>query len=288
MATPVTQAHSRFRYGKSRRTVAVMCVPDKEKHTISERIAKMEIAMGCKIKIKGMCTVMGKKKESDVRLSDATDKSEGRKEKSNNDDNEDVVRFSGVPFEAETCATEQITVGGDKKSSLLRFVQVGRDIGYGTSSRVYLAIDAENLQTVAVKEVCLARKSKKAKVEAELQVLQLHVNPNVDAASKHLVKYFGTATSPHRDTYSFVVEHMMHGSLRTWMDRAIEEDTSLPMEWITSLSKDIMLGLDHLHSRLASKCVTRQMFISKHDYLMLSLKSTHFLFELYNLFLFEL
>jgi serine/threonine protein kinase len=273
MATPATQA-PRFRYGKSRRTVAVMCVPDKEISTISEKIAKMEVAMGCKIKIKGFCTVKGKQKKSNMNLSDATDKSEARREKSNNDDNEDVVRFSGVPFEAETCATEQFTVGGDKKSSL-RFVQVGRDIGYGKSSRVYLGIDAESLETVAVKEVCLARKTNKAKVEAELQVLQLHVNPNVDAASKHLVKYFGTATSPHRDTYSFVVEHMMNGSLRTWMDRAIEEDTSLPMEWIASLSKDIMLGLDHLHSRLASKFVTRQMFLSKHVSLMLSLKSTH-------------
>jgi mitogen-activated protein kinase kinase kinase len=146
----------------------------------------------------------------------------------------------GRVLEASNEADRALTyLSASASNSLLRWQQ-GQFIGGGTFGSVYVAINLDSSQLMAVKEIRLQDPQLiptiVTQIRDEMSVLQVLDHPNI-------VSYYGI--EPHRDKVYIFMEYCDGGSLASLLEHGRIEDETVVMVYALQMLE----GLAYLHER---------------------------------------
>ncbi|XVF06103.1 hypothetical protein REPUB_Repub06bG0019200 [Reevesia pubescens] len=119
----------------------------------------------------------------------------------------------------------------------------GELIGSGAFGRVYMGMNLDSGELLAVKEVLIAANSaSKEKAQAHVRELEEEVKLLKNLSHPHIVRYLGTVRE--EETLNILLEFVPGGSISSLLGKF----GSFPEAVIRTYTKQILLGLEYLHN----------------------------------------
>ncbi|XVF31324.1 hypothetical protein REPUB_Repub16aG0135900 [Reevesia pubescens] len=126
--------------------------------------------------------------------------------------------------------------------SLIRW-RKGELIGSGAFGRVYMGMNLDSGELLAVKEVLIAANSaSKEKAQAHVRELEEEVKLLKNLSHPNIVRYLGTVSED--ETINILLEFVPGGSISSLLGKF----GSFPEAVIRSYTKQLLLGLEYLHN----------------------------------------
>ncbi|KAK4266383.1 hypothetical protein QN277_027317 [Acacia crassicarpa] len=118
----------------------------------------------------------------------------------------------------------------------------GELIGYGAFGRVYMGMNIDSGELIAVKQVLIAaRSASKEKTQAHIMELEEEVKLLKNLKHPNIVRYLGTARE--EDSLNILLEFVPGGSISSLLGKF----GSFPESVIKKYTKQLLLGLEYLH-----------------------------------------
>lgn len=119
----------------------------------------------------------------------------------------------------------------------------GELIGCGGFGRVYMGMNLDSGELLAVKQVCLpAKGASNAKTQAHIRELEEEVKLLKNLSHSNIVRYLGTATDA--EALNILLEFVPGGSIHS----LLEKFGSFPESVLRMYTKQLLLGLEYLHN----------------------------------------
>ncbi|KAL8162671.1 hypothetical protein V2J09_014160 [Rumex salicifolius] len=119
----------------------------------------------------------------------------------------------------------------------------GELIGCGGFGRVYMGMNLDSGELLAVKQVCLPAKGvSNVKTQAHIKELEEEVKLLKNLSHPNIVRYLGTATDS--EALNILLEFVPGGSIYS----LLEKFGSFPESVLRIYTKQLLLGLEYLHS----------------------------------------
>ncbi|RUS30747.1 kinase-like domain-containing protein, partial [Jimgerdemannia flammicorona] len=152
---------------------------------------------------------------------------------------EQELRLVGKVLDDQRPEDRSLVFLAPSSSSMSFRWQQGKFIGAGTFGSVYLAINLDTSEVMAVKEIRFQDSSSLSalhkSIKEEMKVMQMLHHPNI-------VRYYGIEV--HRDKVYIFMEYCENGSLGSLLEHGgrIEEEV-----WIANYAYQMLQGLEYLH-----------------------------------------
>ncbi|XP_016464976.1 mitogen-activated protein kinase kinase kinase NPK1-like [Nicotiana tabacum] len=131
--------------------------------------------------------------------------------------------------------------GGDAAPRPIRW-RKGEMIGCGAFGQVYMGMNLDSGELLAVKQVLIAANSaSKEKAQSHVKELEEEVKLLKNLSHPHIVRYLGTVRE--EDTLNILLEFVPGGSISSLLGKF----GSFPEPVIRTYTKQLLLGLDYLH-----------------------------------------
>ncbi|KAF7805116.1 mitogen-activated protein kinase kinase kinase NPK1 [Senna tora] len=119
----------------------------------------------------------------------------------------------------------------------------GELIGCGAFGRVYMGMNLDSGELIAVKQVLIAASSaSKEKAQAHIKELEEEVKLLKDLSHPNIVRYLGTVRE--EDTLNILLEFVPGGSISSLLGKF----GAFPEAVIRTYTKQLLLGLEYLHT----------------------------------------
>ncbi|XP_028770819.1 mitogen-activated protein kinase kinase kinase NPK1 isoform X2 [Neltuma alba] len=129
-----------------------------------------------------------------------------------------------------------------KESSLMIRWRKGELIGCGAFGRVYMGMNLDSGELLAVKQVLIAASSaSKEKAQTHIKELEEEVKLLKDLSHPNIVRYLGTVRE--EDTLNILLEFVPGGSISSLLGKF----GAFPEAVIRTFTKQLLLGLEYLH-----------------------------------------
>ncbi|XP_054800903.1 mitogen-activated protein kinase kinase kinase NPK1 [Prosopis cineraria] len=129
-----------------------------------------------------------------------------------------------------------------KESSPMIRWRKGELIGCGAFGRVYMGMNLDSGELLAVKQVLIAASSaSKEKAQAHIKELEEEVKLLKDLSHPNIVRYLGTVRE--EDTLNILLEFVPGGSISSLLGKF----GAFPEAVIRTFTKQLLLGLEYLH-----------------------------------------
>ncbi|KAM0936483.1 putative mitogen-activated protein kinase kinase kinase STE-STE11 family [Dioscorea sansibarensis] len=119
--------------------------------------------------------------------------------------------------------------------------RMGELIGYGAFGQVYMGMNLDSGELLAVKQVLIGRNSAKEKAQAHIRELEEEVKLLKNLSHPNIVRYLGTARE--EETLNILLEFVPGGSISSLLGKF----GSFPEAVIKMYSKQLLQGLEYLH-----------------------------------------
>jgi serine/threonine protein kinase len=160
--------------------------------------------------------------------------------------------YSDMMF-ATTIPTTTTTTTANRNRTLIKNWQLGKEIGFGANGTVYLGMDEDTSQLIAVKQVKLisAKKETLKKLEEEIQIMAKLDHENI-------VRYLG---SEKKDGSLFIfIDYIPGGNMET-----IISEFNLREKVVRKYTQQILQGLSYLHRNNVVHCDIKGANILVHE-----------------------
>ncbi|GMI64518.1 NPK1-related protein kinase 3 [Hibiscus trionum] len=117
----------------------------------------------------------------------------------------------------------------------------GELIGCGAFGRVYMGMNLDSGELLAVKQVSIAANASKEKTQAQIRELEEEVKLLQNLSHPNIVRYLGTARED--DSLNILLEFVPGGSISSLLGKF----GSFPESVIRMYTKQLLLGLQYLH-----------------------------------------
>ncbi|KAL5541626.1 hypothetical protein UlMin_009336 [Ulmus minor] len=117
----------------------------------------------------------------------------------------------------------------------------GELIGCGAFGRVYMGMNLDSGELIAVKQVLISANASKEKTQAHIWELEEEVKLLKNLSHSNIVRYLGTARE--EDSLNILLEFVPGGSISSLLGKF----GSFPESVIRMYTKQLLLGLDYLH-----------------------------------------
>ncbi|KAL4309481.1 hypothetical protein GQ457_01G022560 [Hibiscus cannabinus] len=117
----------------------------------------------------------------------------------------------------------------------------GELIGCGAFGRVYMGMNLDSGELLAVKQVLIAANASKEKTQAQIKELEEEVKLLQNLSHPNIVRYLGTARED--DSLNILLEFVPGGSISSLLGKF----GSFPEPVIRMYTKQLLLGLEYLH-----------------------------------------
>ncbi|XP_039016583.1 mitogen-activated protein kinase kinase kinase NPK1-like isoform X2 [Hibiscus syriacus] len=117
----------------------------------------------------------------------------------------------------------------------------GEMIGSGAFGRVYMGMNLDSGELLAVKQVLIAANASKEKTQAQIRELEEEVKLLQNLSHPNIVRYLGTARE--NDSFNILLEFVPGGSIQSLLGKF----GSFPEPVIRMYTKQLLLGLEYLH-----------------------------------------
>ncbi|TYJ17584.1 hypothetical protein E1A91_A09G061500v1 [Gossypium mustelinum] len=117
----------------------------------------------------------------------------------------------------------------------------GELIGCGAFGRVYMGMNLDSGELLAVKQVLIAANASKEKTQAHIRELEEEVKLLQNLSHPNIVRYLGTARED--DSLNILLEFVPGGSISSLLGKF----GSFPESVIRMYTKQLLLGLEYLH-----------------------------------------
>ncbi|KAH1091391.1 hypothetical protein J1N35_018648 [Gossypium stocksii] len=117
----------------------------------------------------------------------------------------------------------------------------GELIGCGAFGRVYMGMNLDSGELLAVKQVLIAANATKEKTQAHIRELEEEVKLLQNLSHPNIVRYLGTARED--DSLNILLEFVPGGSISSLLGKF----GSFPESVIRMYTKQLLLGLEYLH-----------------------------------------
>ncbi|XVE66044.1 hypothetical protein DITRI_Ditri08aG0049800 [Diplodiscus trichospermus] len=117
----------------------------------------------------------------------------------------------------------------------------GELIGCGAFGRVYMGMNLDSGELLAVKQVLIAANASKEKTQAHIRELEEEVKLLQNLSHPNIVRYLGTARED--DSLNILLEFVPGGSISSLLGKF----GSFPESVVRMYTKQILLGLEYLH-----------------------------------------
>ncbi|KAK8704935.1 hypothetical protein V6N13_048547 [Hibiscus sabdariffa] len=117
----------------------------------------------------------------------------------------------------------------------------GELIGCGAFGRVYMGMNLDSGELLAVKQVSIAANASKEKTQAQIRELEEEVKLLQNLSHPNIVRYLGTARED--DSLNILLEFVPGGSISSLLGKF----GSFPESVIRMYTKQLLLGLEYLH-----------------------------------------
>ncbi|CAA0834761.1 Mitogen-activated protein kinase kinase kinase 3 [Striga hermonthica] len=118
----------------------------------------------------------------------------------------------------------------------------GELIGCGAFGRVYMGMNLDSGELLAVKEVAVATNSTSKKTQGYIDELEKEVNLLKNLSHPNIVRYLGTARE--EDSLNILLEFVPGGSISSLLGKF----GSFPESVIRMYTKQLLIGLEYLHA----------------------------------------
>ncbi|XP_022878807.1 mitogen-activated protein kinase kinase kinase NPK1-like isoform X2 [Olea europaea var. sylvestris] len=150
---------------------------------------------------------------------------------------EEMIPLARVAKEKEAVGTSGAV---KRKESSIRW-RKGEMIGCGAFGRVYMGMNLDSGELLAVKEVAIGANSASKKAQDQLLELEKEVNLLKNLSHPNIVRYLGTARE--EDSLHILLEFVPGGSISSLLGKF----GSFPESVIRMYTKQLLLGLEYLH-----------------------------------------
>ncbi|KAK8278862.1 hypothetical protein V6Z12_D09G072000 [Gossypium hirsutum] len=127
-----------------------------------------------------------------------------------------------------------------KRDATIRW-RKGELIGCGAFGRVYMGMNLDSGELLAVKQVLIAANASKEKTQAHIRELEEEVKLLQNLSHPNIVRYLGTARED--DSLNILLEFVPGGSISSLLGKF----GSFPESVIRMYTKQLLLGLEYLH-----------------------------------------
>ncbi|KAL0393145.1 UNVERIFIED_CONTAM: Mitogen-activated protein kinase kinase kinase NPK1 [Sesamum radiatum] len=117
----------------------------------------------------------------------------------------------------------------------------GELIGCGAFGRVYMGMNLDSGELLAVKEVAISANSASKKTQEYIRELEKEVNLLKNLSHPNIVRYLGTARE--EDSLNILLEFVPGGSISSLLGKF----GSFPESVIRMYTKQLLIGLEYLH-----------------------------------------
>ncbi|XVE81555.1 hypothetical protein DITRI_Ditri15bG0074200 [Diplodiscus trichospermus] len=117
----------------------------------------------------------------------------------------------------------------------------GELIGCGAFGRVYMGMNLDSGELLAVKQVLIAANASKEKTQAHIRELEEEVKLLKNLSHPNIVRYLGTARED--DSLNILLEFVPGGSISSLLGKF----GSFPESVVRTYTKQLLLGLEYLH-----------------------------------------
>ncbi|XP_022762027.1 mitogen-activated protein kinase kinase kinase NPK1-like [Durio zibethinus] len=117
----------------------------------------------------------------------------------------------------------------------------GELIGCGAFGRVYMGMNLDSGELLAVKQVLIAANASKEKTQAHIRELEEEVKLLQNLSHPNIVRYLGTARED--DSLNILLEFVPGGSISSLLGKF----GSFPESVVRMYTKQLLLGLEYLH-----------------------------------------
>ncbi|CAA3031481.1 mitogen-activated protein kinase kinase kinase NPK1-like isoform X2 [Olea europaea var. sylvestris] len=143
--------------------------------------------------------------------------------------------------EAVTLQIEAVEMEENVEQPLPIRWRKGELIGYGAFGRVYMGMNLDSGELLAVKEVAIAVNSASKKTQDQITELEKEVNLLKNLSHPNIVRYLGTARE--EDSLNILLEFVPGGSISSLLGKF----GSFPESVIRMYTKQLLFGLEYLH-----------------------------------------
>ncbi|CDO99017.1 unnamed protein product [Coffea canephora] len=146
-----------------------------------------------------------------------------------------------VPSLPPIAKSEPVKVRKDESKPQIRW-RKGELIGCGAFGRVYMGMNIDSGELLAVKEVSIAANSaSKERTQVHIRELEEEVNVLKNLSHPNIVRYLGTARE--QESLNILLEFVPGGSISSLLGKF----GSFPESVIRMYTKQLLLGLEYLH-----------------------------------------
>ncbi|KAK8681062.1 hypothetical protein V6N13_053469 [Hibiscus sabdariffa] len=150
------------------------------------------------------------------------------------------IRRSRIGLFAKSPAPPALPPVKKTDASSIRW-RKGELIGCGAFGRVYMGMNLDSGELLAVKQVSIAANASKEKTQAQIRELEEEVKLLQNLSHPNIVRYLGTARED--DSLNILLEFVPGGSISSLLGKF----GSFPESVIRMYTKQLLLGLEYLH-----------------------------------------
>ncbi|XVF38159.1 hypothetical protein REPUB_Repub20aG0076000 [Reevesia pubescens] len=150
------------------------------------------------------------------------------------------IRRSRIGLFAKPPAPPSLSPGKKPDAPPIRW-RKGELIGCGAFGRVYMGMNLDSGELLAVKQVLIAANAPKEKTQAQIRELEEEVKLLQNLSHLNIVRYLGTARED--DSLNILLEFVPGGSISSLLGKF----GSFPESVVRMYTKQLLLGLEYLH-----------------------------------------